>query len=201
MSSTWLPSPAAAVCTETPTTTCAMGARRELLLQQSERARRNRFRIAINLVLPWVARCTFPGIYKQRNKTFFFFNYEGHREHNDPTTTSGTVPTPAFRTGDFSALLGPQIGTDALGRPILSGQIYDPYSTRPVTARGFIRDPVPADTIWRPTSRPFTGASLINSIGQTLINFYPTPLNSSLTNNWSAIGLAGQQFGRVQRPR
>ena len=127
-----------------------------------------------------------PGIYKQRDKTFFFFNYEGHRDHN-AGNYAGTVPTPAFRTGDFSALLGPQIGTDALGRPILSGQIYDPFSTRPFGG-GFIRDPVPGNNLATYIS-PFTGASLINSIGQKLINFYPTPLNSSLTNNWSAIGL------------
>ncbi len=36
---------------------------------------------------------------------------------------------------------------------------------------------------------PFTGGSLINPIGQKLINFYPTPVNSALTNNWSATGL------------
>ena len=127
-----------------------------------------------------------PGIYKQRDKTFFFFNYEGHRDHN-AGNYAGTVPTPAFRTGDFSALLGPQIGTDALGRPILSGQIYDPFSTRAVGG-GFIRDPVPGNNLATYIS-PFTGASLINPIGQKLINFYPTPLNSALTNNWSAIGL------------
>ena len=139
-----------------------------------------------------------PGIYKQRNKTFFFFNYEGHRDHN-AGNYAGTVPIPAFRTGDFSALLGPQIGTDALGRPILSGQIYDPFSTRSVGG-GFIRDPVPGNNLATYIS-PFTGASLINSIGQTLINFYPTPLSSALTNNWSAIGLladySDEYSGRV----
>jgi len=127
-----------------------------------------------------------PGIYKQRDKTFFFFNYEGHRDHN-AGNYAGTVPTPAFRTGDFSALLGPQIGTDALGRPILSGQIYDPFSTHSVGG-GFIRDPVPGNNLATYIS-PFTGASLINPIGKTLINFYPTPLSGALTNNWSAIGL------------
>ena len=139
-----------------------------------------------------------PGIYKQRDKTFFFFNYEGHRDHN-AGNYAGTVPTPAFRTGDFSALLGPQIGTDALGRPILSGQIYDPFSTRPFGG-GFIRDPIPGNNLATYIS-PFTGASLINPIGQTLINFYPTPLNSALTNNWSAIGLladySDEYSGRV----
>src|SRR6202045_3151947 len=127
-----------------------------------------------------------PGIYKQRDKTFFFFNYEGHRDHN-AGNYAGTVPTPAFRTGDFSALLGPQIGTDALGRPIRKGQIYDPFSTRSFGG-GFIRDPIPGNNLATYIS-PFTGASLINPIGQKLINFYPTPLSSALTNNWSAIGL------------
>ena len=139
-----------------------------------------------------------PGIYKQRDKTFFFFNYEGHRDHN-AGNYAGTVPTPAFRTGDFSALLGPQVGTDALGRPILSGQLYDPYSTRAV-AGGFIRDPIPGNNLATYIS-PFTGASLINPIGQKLVNFYPTPLNSTLTNNWSAIGLladySDEYSGRV----
>jgi hypothetical protein len=139
-----------------------------------------------------------PGIYKQRDKTFFFFNYEGHRDHN-AGNYSGTVPTPAFRAGDFSALLGPQIGTDALGRPILSGQIYDPFSTRAI-AGGFIRDPIPGNNLATYIS-PFTGGSLINPIGQTLMNFYPTPLNSGLTNNWSAIGLladySDEYSGRV----
>ena len=36
---------------------------------------------------------------------------------------------------------------------------------------------------------PYTGGSLINSIGQTLVNFYPTPNSTALSNNWSATGL------------
>ena len=68
-----------------------------------------------------------PGIYKQRERTFFFAQYEGLRLHN-PLTFTGTVPTAAFRTGNMSALLGQQIGTDALGRPILAGQMYHAYT-------------------------------------------------------------------------
>ena len=88
---------------------------------------RNQFGVAIG------GPVYIPGIYKQRDKTFFFFNYEGHRDHN-AGQYAGTVPTPAFRTGDFSALLGAQVGTDALCRPILAGQLYDPYTTHSVTA-------------------------------------------------------------------
>jgi len=128
-----------------------------------------------------------PGIYKQRDKTFFFFNFEGHRDHN-AGQYAGTVPIPAFHNGDFSALLGPQVGTDGLGRPIFSGQIYDPFSTRSFGG-GFIRDPIPGNNLATYIS-PYTGASLINPIGQALVNFYPTALNpNSLSNNWSATGL------------
>jgi hypothetical protein len=130
-----------------------------------------------------------PGAYKQRNKTFFFFGYEGHRE-NDPADTSGTVPTTAMRTGDFSALLGAQIGTDALCRTILAGQIYDPFTTRQVTATCatpqntigqtvYIRDPITGNNLVNSTNG-------INSIGQTLVNYYPQPTNSALTANWGA---------------
>jgi hypothetical protein len=133
-----------------------------------------------------------PGIYKQRNKTFFFFNYEGHRE-NDPLTAGvSTTPTSAFRDGDFSSLLGAQVGTDALCRPILAGQIYDPYSTRQVTATCgpnvgstvSIRDPIAGNNV----ANAING---INSISQTLVKFFPAPINNGLTNNWTAAGLGG----------
>ncbi|MFL6308286.1 MAG: TonB-dependent receptor domain-containing protein [Candidatus Sulfotelmatobacter sp.] len=137
-----------------------------------------------------------PGIYKQTNKTFFFFNFEGHRDHN-AGQYSGTAPIPAFRNGDFSKLLGAQLTNcgsnnnqpcvDGLGRPILSGQIYDPFSTRALGG-GYVRDPIPGNNVATYVS-PYTGGTLINSIGQTLINYYPTPLSIALANNWSASGL------------
>ena len=132
-----------------------------------------------------------PGIYKQRDKTFFFFNYEGHRE-NDPTVPPvNTVPIPAFRTGDFSGVLGAAIGTDALCRPILAGQIYDPYSTRQVTATC---GPSAGNTV--EIRDPIAGNNLANSIngidpiGQALVNYYPAPVNGQLAGNWTASGLA-----------
>src|SRR6266566_2904155 len=137
-----------------------------------------------------------PGVYKQRDKTFFFFNFEGHRDHN-AGQYSGTSPIPAFRTGDFSSLLGSQAMTcgpqsnqacvDGLGRPILQGQIYDPYSTR-LIGGVTTRDPIPGNNLATYVS-PYTGGSLINTIGQTLVNFYPKPLSNALANNWSATGL------------
>src|SRR3984885_404096 len=44
-----------------------------------------------------------PKLYNGRNKTFFFFAYEEYLESNQ-LTFNDTVPTAAFRNGDFSAI-------------------------------------------------------------------------------------------------
>jgi hypothetical protein len=121
-----------------------------------------------------------PGIYKQRDKTFFFANYEGLRLNNSGVD-SQVVPTPAFESGDFSALLGGQIGTDALGRPIYKGQIYNPYTTRQVIATSgpsagstvTIRDPYPGNMI------PASGTGGIDALAKTFAtgNYWPAPKN------------------------
>jgi hypothetical protein len=88
-----------------------------------------------------------------KNRTFIFGDYQGTR-----TASSGgliqhlgfggfyTIPTAAMKNGDFSSLLGPQIGTDALNRPIFQGQIYDPTTTRSVGGQ-LVRDPFPGNII------------------------------------------------------
>jgi hypothetical protein len=43
-----------------------------------------------------------PKVYKGKEKTFFFFNYEGLRQ-SAPYFNTSTVPSQAFRGGDFSA--------------------------------------------------------------------------------------------------
>jgi hypothetical protein len=82
------------------------------------------------------------------NKTFFFTNIDYTRLRSGPLPGFGnTTPIDAFKRGDFSALLtSQQVGTDALGRPILNGQIFDPASTR--LANGVpVRDPYPGNII------------------------------------------------------
>jgi hypothetical protein len=43
-----------------------------------------------------------PKVYDGRNKTFFFFNYEGYRFRQAGTPQFGSVPTEAMRNGDFT---------------------------------------------------------------------------------------------------
>lgn len=83
-----------------------------------------------------------------RNKTFFFGNFDYTRLRSGILPGFGnTTPTDAFKAGDFSALLtNNQIGVDALGRPILGGQIFNPATTRQVNGV-FIRDPYPGNQI------------------------------------------------------
>jgi hypothetical protein len=88
-----------------------------------------------------------PKLYNGRDKTFFFFNWEQYRETTLYSTLQETVPTAAYRAGNFAtAQLPAVIGTDPLGRSINAGQIYDPNTTRTVNGQS-VRDPFPANAI------------------------------------------------------
>ena len=143
----------------------------------------------------------------RKNKTYFFGYYEGLRSAT-PATFVGTVPTDKERTGDFSQLLGAQEVdskgnpvVDALGRPVLRGAIYNPFSTRqitggtvdPVTGRpvtglapgttGHIRDPFPGNML--PTNLMDTIAAKIASGG-----YWPKATTSGLLNNFTSAASA-----------
>ena len=88
-----------------------------------------------------------------KNRTFIFGDYQGTRIASTGGSIPGlgntgfrTIPSQEFVNGNFSSLLGPQVGTDALGRPILQGAIYDPNSTRTVGGQ-LVRDPFPGNII------------------------------------------------------
>ena len=74
-----------------------------------------------------------PKVYNGKNKTFWFFNYEGVRQ-GTPQQYLDTVPTVAQRAGDFSQTY------DRTGKLDV---IYDPSTTRadPSNPGQFIRDP------------------------------------------------------------
>jgi hypothetical protein len=88
-----------------------------------------------------------------KNKTFFFVNADWTRFRSGTLEGFGnTTPIDAFKAGDFSALLtSNRIGTDALGRPIFAGQIFNPATTRMQNGVP-VRDPYPGNVI--PTNDP-----------------------------------------------
>jgi hypothetical protein len=101
-----------------------------------------------------------PKVYNGRNKTFFFFSFEEFLQNLLNTTTQSTVPTQAYRNGDFSSLIttenrlvstaaGPYV--DPLGRNIPSGTIFDPGTTSTAPNGQLVRNPFPGNII--PTSR------------------------------------------------
>lgn len=85
----------------------------------------------------------------RRDKLFFFVDYQGTRNRQQ-SIFSLTVPTAKQQSGDFSDILGAQIATDVLGRPVFQNQIFDPATTRIVNGVT-VRDPFPGNVI--PTTR------------------------------------------------
>jgi len=79
----------------------------------------------------------------QRNRLFFFGYYEGYRNRQGVTKTA-TVPTPAERAGDFSALQDPSTGNQLIN--FLTGQPY------------------PGNRI---------PSSMFNPVSQRVLEFYP----------------------------
>jgi len=132
-----------------------------------------------------------PKIYEKRDKTFIFGDIEALRQ-SSPTTFTATLPTGDMRKGVFSALLGSQIGTDALGRPVLQGQIYNPLSTRLLTNGK--TDPVSGLSVNCPGGAttcyyrdPIAGndlSKMINPVSQNFLQYWPNPTSSALVNNY-----------------
>lgn len=118
-----------------------------------------------------------PKIYNGRNKTFFFFNLDWVKLRSGVLPGFGnTTPVDAFKRGDFSALLtNTQVGTDALGRPIFSGQIFNPATTR--LENGVpVRDPYPGNII--PADDP-----LRSQVAAKILPLMANPSRPGLANN------------------
>ena len=85
-----------------------------------------------------------PHLYNAHDKTFFFFDYQGTRIVKGKTFTV-TVPTAAENASGFTNLqdlitLQSGTKTDLLNRVFPSGTVFDPATSRPVTAG--VVDPV-----------------------------------------------------------
>jgi hypothetical protein len=116
-----------------------------------------------------------PKLYNGHDKAFFFFNFEHFAETLITNNVSGTVPTLAYRNGDFSkALTNRNLGTDGLGRPIMENTIYDPTSD--FVANGLTyRNPFPNNVI---------PASLLDPVAMKIQDLLPLPTNSGSINNY-----------------
>ena len=116
-----------------------------------------------------------PKLYSGKDRTFFFFNYEMFRDRQNKNDGFGTVPTNAFREGNFSAALtGRVLGQDPLNRNIMEGAIYDAGTQRSVNGQ-VVRDPFPGNTI--PMNR-------FDPVALKIQSLIPAPASGALVNNF-----------------
>jgi hypothetical protein len=121
-----------------------------------------------------------PKVYNGRNKTFFFFSWEKYRDRENLYNGITTVPNSALASGDFSSILGRNLGTDFAGRPILQNAIYDPNTTV-LNAAG------------QRVLQVFTGniipKSRIDPVSAKIVSLIPKPnIADTLVNNFAAGG-------------
>jgi len=121
-----------------------------------------------------------------KNKLFIFGDYQGTRIKTAGGVVQNlgfgglyTIPTPAMINGDFSAILGPTLGTDPIsGQTVAYNQIFDPTTTKCLSNCGtsnatYTRTPFPGNRI--PVSQMDPAARKIASL-------YPAP-NQALKPN------------------
>jgi len=92
-----------------------------------------------------------PKVYNGQNKTFFFFSWEQFLQNQNFLPGVISVPTAAYRTGDFSAAItaasNKNLGTDPVGRAIIANTIYDPNTRHTAPNGQIVTDPFPGNKI------------------------------------------------------
>jgi len=161
-----------------------------------------------------------PKVYNGKDKTFFFFNWEQYRDYNYFLATINpipTVPTQAYRDGNFTGLLSVPGVTgnlkinghdykDPLGNVIPLGTIFDPRSTQfNVPCNTAVTQDCTAGTLLT-VRLPFAPnnivpASLQDRVSLAILKKYvplpqgPNAANGILTNNY----LNGIPAARITR--
>ncbi|HEY3822925.1 MAG TPA: TonB-dependent receptor [Bryobacteraceae bacterium] len=118
-----------------------------------------------------------PKVYNGHDKTFFFFNFEQFREALG-IVQQETVPTAAYRNGDFSGAIpagAPAIPLYAGGPSVFQGEIFDPTSTYVASNGQTYRNQFPNNAI--PVSR-------FDPVAVRIQNLFPAPQNGGLVNNF-----------------
>jgi hypothetical protein len=112
-----------------------------------------------------------PKLYNGRDKTFFFFSWEQFLQNQNFLPATFSVPTNAYRNGDFSSAIiaagAKNLGTDPLGRPIIADTIYDP-TTRSVAPNGQI--------VTNPFANNLIPVSRFDPVALKIQNLIPLPL-------------------------
>ncbi len=140
-----------------------------------------------------------PGVYNGHDKTFFFVDFTDFKYRPSAINGSLTTIPDAYRNGDFSQALGPQLTVngqpvfDPAGRPVFQGAIYDPFSAHAVTGpdgkQYQVRDPFPGNII------P-PGFSGLSAVSAKILTFFPTADNNAIFNN-----LVRQQSSKIDQYR
>lgn len=147
-----------------------------LLGHANEKANYNQAKFGANVGGP----LNIPRIFNGGNKTFFFLGWNGTRG-STPYDSFSNVPTLAERGGDFSALLGAavvgsngaQVINQCTGEAVLTGQIFDPTTTRVVNGQT-CSNPFPGNKITSPLS----------SAATSLLSFIPQPNGPGTSQNF-----------------
>ena len=105
-----------------------------------------------------------PHLYDGRNKTFFFFDYEGFRFQTGGTNID-SLPPAAFRSGDFSADCTEGFTAGICNN--LGHQLYDPVTHNAIPGNLLSNDPNYAES----------------TVMKNVFGLIPTPTFSNLTNN------------------
>ena len=121
-----------------------------------------------------------PKLYNGKNRTFFFFNYEKYRDRSQTNLGVGTVPTDAFRAGDFSGILtNRNLGTDFAGRAILENTIYDPATSVTDSSGRYVLQPFAGNLI--PQSR-------FDPVAVKMLTYIPKPsVAGAIANNYALV--------------
>src|SRR4051812_31174597 len=116
-----------------------------------------------------------PKVYNGKQKTFFFFNYNGIR-NSDPRTNIRSLPTELERSGDFSQSFTTQVANGV--RQVFPIQVYDPLTVG--------SDANGTRTLFPGMKIP---ANRVSKVAQAILGYVPLPntpsdLTSNATNNF-----------------
>ncbi len=111
-----------------------------------------------------------PKVYNGKNRTYFFFAYEGYRYPQTSDAQQNTIPLPEMINGDFS------------NWKLANGNvvpIYDPTTTRDNGSGGFIRTPFAGNRI--PQDR-------LSPLARRIASYYPQPTAPGVVLNYVSPG-------------